>query len=157
MEKKDKQFERLLDEHKSTIYTVCYMFSDCREEVEDLFQEVCIRIWQGLGNFRGEASLQSWIWRIAMNTCLNWQKKTDREHQELEMNIDLFAPDKEDLSQVRMLYDRIHRLGLFDRAIVLLWLENTPYDEIAQITGLTVKNVSVRLVRIKQQLKQMTD
>ena len=71
------------------------------------------------------------------------------------MNIDLFAPDKEDLSQVRMLYDRIHQLGLFDRAIILLWLENMSYEEIAQITGITVKNVSVRLVRIKEALKKM--
>ena len=72
----DKQnpFTELLKAHKSTIYTVCYMFSDNKEEVEDLFQEVSIRIWQGLDSFRGEASPASWIWRIAMNTCLNWQK-----------------------------------------------------------------------------------
>ena len=90
-----------------------------------------------------------------MNTCLNWQKKSRHEHQALEMNIDLFAPDKEDLSQIRMLYDRIHQLGLFDRAIILLWLENMSYEEIAQITGISVKNVSVRLVRIRERLKNM--
>ena len=152
---RNNQFTQLLKAHKNTIYTVCYMFSDNKEEVEDLFQEVSIRIWQGLDSFRGEASPASWIWRIAMNTSLNWQKKSQHEHQALEMNIDLFAPDKEDLSQIRMLYDRIHQLGLFDRAIILLWLENMSYEEIAQITGITVKNVSVRLVRIKEALKKM--
>ena len=152
---RNNQFTQLLKAHKNTIYTVCYMFSDNKEEVEDLFQEVSIRIWQGLDSFRGEASPASWIWRIAMNTCLNWQKKSRHEHQALEMNIDLFAPDKEDLSQIRMLYDRIHQLGLFDRAIILLWLENMSYEEIAQITGISVKNVSVRLVRIRERLKNM--
>ena len=149
------QFTQLLKAHINTIYNVCYMFSDNKEEVEDLFFFFFIRIWQGYDGFRGEASVGSWIWRIAMNTCLNWQKKSQHEHQALEMNIDLFAPDKEDLSQVRMLYDRIHQLGLFDRAIILLWLENMSYEEIAQITGITVQNVSVRLVRIKEALKKM--
>lgn len=157
MEKNEKTFTRLLQEHKSTIYTVCYMFSDNKEEVEDLFQEVCIRIWNGWSSFREESNPRSWIWRIAMNTCLNWQKKSQREHTSLDMDIDLFSEKKEDLTQVRMLYERIHRLGLFDRAIVLLWLENMPYEEIARITGITVKNVSVRLVRIKEQLKNMSD
>ena len=152
---RNNQFTQLLKAHKNTIYTVCYMFSDNKEEVEDLFQEVSIRIWQGYDGFRGEASVGSWIWRIAMNTCLNWQKKSQHEHQALEMNIDLFAPDKEDLSQIRMLYDRIHQLALFDRAIILLWLENMSYEEIAQITGISVKNVSVRLVRIRERLKNM--
>ena len=152
---RNNQFTQLLKAHKNTIYTVCYMFSDNKEEVEDLFQEVSIRIWQGYDGSRGEASVGSWIWRIAMNTCLNWQKKSRHEHQALEMNIDLFAPDKEDLSQIRMLYDRIHQLALFDRAIILLWLENMSYEEIAQITGISVKNVSVRLVRIRERLKNM--
>ena len=152
---RNNQFTQLLKAHKNTIYTVCYMFSDNKEEVEDLFQEVSIRIWQGYDGFRGEASVGSWIWRIAMNTCLNWQKKSQHEHQALEMNIDLFAPDKEDLSQIRMLYDRIHQLGLFDRAIILLWLENMSYEEITQIIGISVKNVSVRLVRIRERLKNM--
>lgn len=154
MNNDEQSFNRLLQEHKSTIYTVCYMFSDNREEVEDLFQEICIRLWKGLGSFRQESSIRTWVWRVATNTCITWQKE-QQKHTELDVNVDLFSEKQEDTAQIRMLYDRIHRLGVFDRAIVLLWLENMPYEEIAQITGLTVKNVSVRLVRIKEQLKKM--
>jgi RNA polymerase sigma-70 factor (ECF subfamily) len=73
------------------------------------------------------------------------------------MNINLFDDNAEDIKQVRMLQSRISRLGPFDRAIVLLWLENLSYDEIGAIVGITAKNVSVRLVRIREQLKNMSD
>ena len=73
------------------------------------------------------------------------------------MNINLFDDTAEDMKQVRMLQNRISRLGPFDRAIVLLWLENLSYDEIGAIVGITAKNVSVRLVRIREQLKNMSD
>ena len=73
------------------------------------------------------------------------------------MNINLFDDNAEDMKQVRMLQNRISRLGPFDRAIVLLWLENLSYDEIGAIVGITAKNVSVRLVRIREQLKNMSD
>lgn len=156
MNNSEQSFNRMLQEQKSTIYTVCYMFSDCKEEVEDLFQEICIRLWKGYGSFRQESSVRTWVWRVATNTCITWQKE-HQKHTELDVNVDLFSEKKEDTAQIRMLYDRIHRLPVFDRAIVLLWLENMPYEEIAQITGLTVKNVSVRLVRIKEQLKKMSN
>lgn len=157
MNNSEQSFNRMLQEQKSTIYTVCYMFSDSKEEVEDLFQEICIRLWKGFGSFRQESSVRTWVWRVATNTCITWQKEQQKHHTELDVNVDLFSEKKEDTAQVRMLYDRIHRLGVFDRAIVLLWLENMSYEEIAQITGLTVKNVSVRLVRIKEQLKNMSN
>jgi RNA polymerase sigma-70 factor (ECF subfamily) len=73
------------------------------------------------------------------------------------MNINLFEDRDEDTRQVKMLYNRISRLGFFDRAIVLLWLENLSYEEIAAIVGISVKNVSVRLVRIREQLKNMSN
>jgi RNA polymerase sigma-70 factor (ECF subfamily) len=73
------------------------------------------------------------------------------------MDIDLFSDSDEDTKQVQMLRDRINKLGPFDRAIVLLWLENLSYDEIGAIVGISAKNVSVRLVRIKEQLKNMSN
>jgi RNA polymerase sigma-70 factor (ECF subfamily) len=73
------------------------------------------------------------------------------------MEINLFENTDSDTRQIKMLYDRIHRLKPFDRAIVLLWLENMSYEEIAAIVGITVKNVSVRLFRIKEELKSMSN
>ena len=73
------------------------------------------------------------------------------------MDINLYEDTDEDSRQIQMLYNRINRLKPFDRAIVLLWLDNLSYDEIAAIVGISVKNVSVRLVRIKDELKKMSN
>lgn len=73
------------------------------------------------------------------------------------MKVDLYDVSDSDTRQIKMLYDRIHRLKPFDRAIVLLWLENLSYDEIGDIVGITAKNVSVRLVRIRQELMNMSN
>lgn len=157
MEAKEQQFRKLVKEHKDRIYTVCYMFSDDNDEVADLFQEVLINIWQGIDSFKGEAQLSTWIWRVATNTCITYDRKRNRRVPTipLTMDINLFADQGEDSRQIRQLYERINRLGYLDRALVLLWLENLTYEEIGQITGLTAKNVSVKLVRIRQQLKNM--
>ncbi len=157
MTEKEKQFNILVREQKKNIYTVCFLFSNDQEEVADLFQEVLINLWQGMDRFRHEAKTGTWVYRIALNTCLAHEKKKKRQENglRLTMDIDLFAAKDNETKQIKQLYERINRLNYLDRAIVLLWLENLPYDEIAEIVGITVKNVSVRLVRIKEQLKQM--
>lgn len=135
------------------------MFSNNPEEVADLFQEILINLWKGFPQFRGESNVRTWIYRVSLNTCISSERKKKRKIDTLPltMNIDLFADSDEDTKQVQMLRDRINKLGPFDRAIVLLWLENLSYDEIGAIVGISAKNVSVRLVRIKEQLKKMSN
>ena len=153
---KEHQFELLVRQHKRTIYTVCYMFSKDKQEVDDLFQEVLVKLWQGYDSFQGKSDLRTWIYRVSLNTCISIdRKKKRRKTQPLLEGIDLFDKNDADNRQTDMLHERIGRLQPFDRAIVLLWLENMSYDEIAQIVGISVKNVSVKLYRIKEQLKQM--
>ena len=148
----------MVKEHKNTIYTVCFMFSKDSDEANDLFQEVLINLWQGFASFEGKSKIDTWIWRVSFNTCISQERKKKRTSAiPLTMGIDLFNDKDDDTKQVKMLYDRIHRLKPFDRAIVLLWLEGMPYDEIAAIVGITTKNVSVRLYRIKEELKQMSN
>ena len=135
------------------------MFSKDEEEVADLFQDILVNLWKGFAKFRGESSMSTWIYRVSLNTCISADRKKKRrgETVPLNMNINLFADSDEDTRQVRMLRTRIGRLGPFDRAIVLLWLENLSYDEIGAIVGISAKNVSVRLVRIREQLKKMSN
>ena len=148
----------MIREHKNTIYTVCFMFSKDSDEVNDLFQEVLINLWKGFESFEGKSKVDTWIWRVSFNTCISQERKKKRNSPiPLSMEIDLFNDKDDDTKQIKMLYDRIHRLKPFDRAIVLLWLENMSYEEIAAIVGITVKNVSVRLYRIKEELKQMSN
>ena len=159
MDTLELDFARTVREHKGTIYTVCYMFSKDEEEVADLFQDILVNLWKGFTKFRGESSVRTWIYRVSLNTCISAERKKKRKGETvpLDMDINLFDDSVEDLKQIRMLQNRISRLGPFDRAIVLLWLENLSYDEIGAIVGITAKNVSVRLFRIKEQLRNMSD
>ena len=158
MEKSEKEFEKIVRDHKNTIYTVCFMFSKDNDEVNDLFQEILINLWQGFKGFRGDSSVRTWIWRVSLNTCISSERKKGKIQTEpLSIDINLYEDTDEDSRQIQMLYNRINRLKPFDRAIILLWLDNLPYDEIAAIVGITTKNVSVRLVRIKEELKNMSN
>ncbi len=149
----------MVKEYKQTIYTVCYFYSKDSEEVNDLFQEVLINLWKGFEKFRGESSVKTWVWRVSLNTCNNAERKKKRSVQTvpLSVNIDLYRDNDEPSRQIRMLYDRINRLDVFDRAIILLWLESMSYEDIALVVGITVSNVTTRLHRIKEQLKAMSN
>ena len=155
----ERQFAQTVREHKSTIYTVCYMFSKDADEVSDLFQEVLVNLWKGFEGFEHRSDIKTWIYRVALNTCISLDRKKRRRSAEvrLTMDINLFEDRDEDTRQVDLLHKRISKLQPFDRAIVLLWLENLSYEEIGQIVGITAKNVSVRLYRIREQLKQMSN
>ena len=149
MDNSEQLFSNLVREHKSTIYTVCYMFSKDNDEVADLFQEILIKLWKGFQSFEGRSDIK--------NTCisLDRKKKRRKKSDSLAMDINLYDDNDSDTRQVKQLYERINRLGVFDRAIILLWLEGIPYDEIADIVGISTKNVSVKLYRIREQLKNM--
>lgn len=145
----------MVKEYRKTIYTVCYFFSKDTEEVNDLYQEILINLWKGFPNYRGESSLKTWIWRVSLNTCSNQERKKKSRIRTVPLSIDIDLYNDEDAGsrQIQMLYDRINRLDVFDRAIILLWLENMTYQDIADVVGISVSNVTTRLFRIKEQLK----
>lgn len=154
----EAEFAQIVKENRSTIYTVCYMFSKDPDEVGDLFQETLINLWRGFASFKGNSEVSTWIWRVSLNTCISSERKKKlRRTEPLSMELNVFDSRDEDNRQIQMLHSRIHRLQPFDRAIVLLWLENLSYEEIASIVGISVKNVSVRLFRIKEELKKMSN
>ena len=155
---KEYQFELLVREHKRTIYTVCYMFSHNKTEIDDLFQEILIRLWNGFDTYEGRSSARTWVYRVALNTAINQDKKERRriETVPLTVDIDPFEADNPKTQQVRKLHDLISQLELIDRSLVLLWLEGISYDEIGAIIGITPNNVGVRLARIKEKLVEMS-
>ena len=159
MENIELQFTRMVKEYRKTIYTVCYFFSKDTEEVNDLYQEILINLWRGFPNYRGESSLKTWIWRVSLNTCSNQERKKKSRIQTVPLSIDIDLYNDEDAGsrQIQMLYDRINRLEVFDRAIILLWLENMTYQDIADVVGISVSNITTRLFRIKEQLKSMSN
>lgn len=153
------EFTRIILESKSTIYTVCYMFSKDKEEIEDLFQEILVRLWKGFGSFKSKSDIKTWIYRISLNCCLDHKRKNSRrlETVPLDMSIDPFEGTDDKALQTRQLYDRINKLGLMDRALILLWLEGLSYEEMAAIAGISVKNVSFKLHQIKERLKSNSE
>lgn len=159
MENRETEFEKLVRENKRRIYTVCYMFSDDKDEIDDLFQEVLINIWRGLESFKGDRYLGTWVWKVSLNTCINASRRKQREVKKipLDVNINLYEDVDAESMQIRQLHDRIGQLGYIDRSLVLLWLENLSYDEIGAILGISANNVAVRLVRVKDKLKKMSN
>ncbi len=158
MHNNEEQFAALVEEHKQTIFMSCYLFTKERADLEELYQEVLINLWKGFPRFEGRSSVRTWVYRVSLNTAISWQRKRRRGSRlPLGLSIDLYNDTDTDTRQIKMLHERIGRLGPFDRAIVLLWLENLSYEEIGEIVGISTKNVSVRLFRIKEQLKQMSN
>lgn len=155
MNTKEQRFSKLVKEHAQTIYAVCYMFSRDAEDVDDLRQEILLRLWQGYDGFEGRSDIKTWIYRVALNYCINFSNKRKREKTQrtTASESDTSDGDLEKQMQIKQLYQRINRLGLVDRSVILLWLEGLSYEEIGAILGISVKNVSFKLVRIKERLK----
>lgn len=157
MDEHKLRFEKLIREEKGTIYSICLMFAPDKNEADDLAQEALINIWLGLPGFKGNCPVHSWVYRITLNTCISFDRKRKKSAKSAGIEID---PEilKEETGIGRntsLLHRRIQMLEPFERAIVLLWLEDLPYEEIGKIVGITTKAVAVRLVRIREKLKRM--
>ena len=93
---KEHQFELLVRQHKRTIYTVCYMFSRNKAEIDDLFQEILIRLWNGFDNYEGRSTAQTWIYRVALNTAINQDKKERRRIETVPLTVDIDPYEADD-------------------------------------------------------------
>lgn len=159
MNKTDKEllFTQLLKKNKGKIHMMCRAFSDSEEATDDCFQEVAIRLWSGLSTFKNQSAIETWLYRVVLNTCISFNRHDSRIPKSEPIIVDVADDLDEDRNeQIEHLYELIKQLNRYDRALVLLWLENLSYAEIADIMGLTVSNVSVKLVRIKEKLKSLS-
>ena len=158
MEDQKKQFVNLIEQNKALIYKFCYMYANETETPDDLFQEVVINLWKSFPDFRGESKVQTWIYRISLNTCITFLRKSGkRPKMQALTDEQLEYTESGDMSSIKELYSLINKLNAFEKAIILLYLEDRSYDEIAQIVGITKSNVGVRISRIKEKLSQMTN
>lgn len=140
------------------LHRVCAVYSRTPEEKQDLWQEILLQLWRAFPAFRGQAAFSTWMYRVALNTALMHRRGRGRGLPVVPLqDLDPPAPSGPSLESeegVRLLYDAIHRLDPIDRAVILLRLDDKSYAEIAEITGLGESNVSVRLVRAKEKIKQ---
>lgn len=157
METGEKEFVELIRRYERVIYKVCYLYTTPDATLNDLYQEVLINLWRAYPQFRHECKVSTWIYRISLNTCISYLRKTKNSLETIALtrDIDLQEEDDETQQMLRQLYCLISRLGDLEKSIILLYLEEKSYDEIAEITGLTPTNVGTRLNRIKEKLKKM--
>lgn len=156
MRNKEK-FEKIIIQHRSIISKVCFLYAG-EEEFEDYYQEVLFQLWRSLPKFRGESEISTWIYRISLNTCISFIRK-DRKMKKvpLQQELNFSNNDVESKMQIRELYYLINQLNKLEKAMILLWLDEKSYEEIAIITGLSRNNVAVKLTRIKEKLKKMSN
>lgn len=155
----EKEFISLVEEHKRIIWKVCYIYAADRESLNDLYQEIVINLWKAFPRFRSECKASTWVYRIGLNTCISFFRKTKSRPEVVPITVDLESFDEESdkASYLRELYRMINRLGQLERALILLWLEEKSYQEIADITGISPSHVGVKLTRIREKLKSMSN
>jgi RNA polymerase sigma-70 factor (ECF subfamily) len=153
---RERMFEDLFQRHRAPIQRLCFAWLNGSGEVEDLFQEIMSNVWNALPKFRGEAQPGTWLYRIAVNTALLHRRKW-RPSEPLPEIVDQSAgahQNLEDRERLAALRRAIAALPDQDRLIVTLLLEGLSYREIAEVTGLTVNYVGVKLSRSKQAIEQ---
>lgn len=152
-------FIALVEEHKRIIYKVCYVYATDKENLNDLYQEVVINLWNAYPRFRGECAASTWVYRIGLNTCISFFRKSKSRPEVVPITVDLeaFADEEDKTASLRELYRMINSLGQLERALILLWLEERSYQEIADIIGISKNNVAVRLNRIREKLRAMSN
>ena len=153
----EKEFLMMIEAQKRTIYKVCYIYAN---DLNDLYQETVLNLWKSFPRYRGDSTLNTWVYRIAMNTCITFLRRSNARPQIVPMTANvasMAAEDNETAGQLRELYRLISQLGKLERALILLWLEERSYEEIANILGITKTNVAVKLNRTKEKLKKMSN
>ena len=156
----EKEFLGMIEAQQRTIYKVCYMYAKDQDDLNDLFQETVLNFWKGYPNYRGDSKLTTWVYRIAMNTCITFLRHSSTRPQTVHMTANVAsqtAADEDTNAQLQDLYQLINRLGKLERALILLWLEERSYQEMADILGLTKANVAVKLNRTKEKLRRMSN
>jgi len=155
-----EQFVNIISQNKKLIYKVCNSYCRDAEDRRDLVQEVIIRLWQSFGKYDERYKLSTWMYRIALNTAISHYRSGKRRLENtLPLTEDLLEiagdnPEMETDGRVKQLYIFINALDELNRALMILYLDDNSYREIAGILGISETNVATKISRIKQQLKQ---
>ena len=156
---KDK-FISVIKDNKNLIFKICYSYCSNSEDRKDLQQEILIQLWNSFTKFDGRVKISTWIYRIALNTAISFYRN-DCKHKEKTVRIDasiislsIFESDSEQDEKVALLYKFIERLNEMDKALILLYIDDNKYNDIAEILGISVTNVATKISRVKKNLKE---
>jgi RNA polymerase sigma-70 factor (ECF subfamily) len=154
----EKEFLQIITENQGIIHKVCSVYCDLEEDRRDLFQEILAQLWKSYPTFRNESKFSTWMYRVALNTAITSFKKDKRQpdksgisYENLQLAEEMY--DSREEEQIRMLNKAVSNLSGIEKSIILLFLEDKKYEEIAEITGITQNYVRVKMNRIKKKLK----
>ena len=149
--------------YAAIIIKICRAYTNTQEDFEDYYQEVCLQIWKSRDNFREQSEWSTWVYRLTLNVCLTLLKKKKNSHHfasdylPVEVMGDSRTSSDYQISDesLNQLYDAIRQLSEVDRGVILLYLEEKSYQQIADIIGTNPNNIGVRIKRIKERLKKI--
>jgi RNA polymerase sigma-70 factor (ECF subfamily) len=150
-----QRFDQWLHSHRGLFFKVVRAYAFTPQDQEDLFQEIAAQVWRSVPNFRGDAAVTTWIYRVALNTAIAWTRQ-ERRHRDGKQSMDgvepsILQPAVAD-PRVEWLYENIRQLNEIDRSLTLLLLDGFSYKEMAAMLGITESNVGVKINRIKAHL-----
>lgn len=150
-------FTKLIQEHQALLFKVTSIYTDNKQDQEDLFQEVVYQLWKYFDSFRNESKITTWMYRVAMNTAITHLKRNKRRPDSVPIaEVIVKQTEQKDTvyeERLRWLYQQLQELNTLDKGLIFLLLEGKSYQEISTITGLKPSNVGTRISRIKQKLK----
>lgn len=158
----EKEFLQIIRENQGIIHKVCNMYCDAEEDRNDLFQEIVAQLWKSFPTFRNESKVTTWMYRVGLNTAITSFKKNKRRPDKNQLSYENFQVadenhEAETEENIKLLHNAVAQLTGIEKSIILLFLENKKYEEIAEITGITQNYVRVKMNRIKKKLKILMD
>jgi len=157
-------FTSWLEDHVASVMKIARAYTVTSDECQDLAQEILLQAWRSLPNFAGRANAATWFYRVALHTAMNWQRKDTPRRTKQQSLLEVHMPATEDANSaeqaqhretVDQLYQAIHRLPKTDAALVLLYLDELSYREMAEVLGISESNVGVKLNRAKKALGEL--
>ena len=155
-----EQFLDILEKNIGIIIKIARAYSKTLHDKEDLINDITLELWKSFGRFKGDSKISTWIYRIALNTSMNYKRKREKDRlfflDDLKQIENLsWLIEQPDSSHSEILYDCIDELNQLNKAIILLYLDGNSHDEISDITGISKTNVGTRIGRIKEQIKTL--
>jgi RNA polymerase sigma factor (sigma-70 family) len=161
VDNKEALFLQMIRQNKGILFKVCKIYQDDPEDQNDLLQEITLQLWLVFDSFRGDSKISSWMYRVSLNTAIAYFKKQKRRPDQVLLTYDFDHPQEtstigEKEEHLAVFYKAIKQLNKVEKALVFMYMENRPYEEIATSIGITQGNLRVRMTRIKNKLKDIT-
>lgn len=158
-QKREEEFMSMINTFNRVIYKICCVYATDSDNVNDLYQEIVMNLWKGYENFKGQSKMSSWIYRVGINTCISFYRH-NKKHQEtipLATDHDNINGDNDYINQLKEMYRLINQLNKIEKAIILLWLDEKSYDEIAEVMGMNKNTIASKVKRIKEKLTKLSN